>query len=381
MNNSSTSLRNSLCVRGMALLGLLVSMASCGIFQTTERHIPSDTTPNDILLIGTYTDASSEGVYSFSIDVKALQADHIGTFKSPNPSYLTLDEKRSILFMVNETEDQPSVTAAKMDRMTGELKKINTTPTLGKSPAYITYNDGAVVTANYGGGSITLIEVNKDGSLGTPDWRIELGKEGESHPHATVFQPGAQWLYVTDLGQDKIFRFNYRKKVPPLTIDSNVTSLPKGSGPRHIIFDRQGKYAYLVNELKPSVVVFSVSDQGLEQIQEVSTDTRSARGGGHIALSPDGRFLYTSHRIQGDGIVVFKVDPNSGKLTRIGFTPTGKHPRHFSFSPDGKYIAVACKDASSIEFYQRDLNTGLLTKKEMRIQVSHPAFVLWHKAR
>lgn len=360
--------------------GICLGVSSCGVIPSATSHSHTPSLAKDILLIGTYTDASSEGIYTFNLDKDLLRADHVGTLKTPSPSYLALDEERSLLFAVNETNDQPSLISARMDPGTGELKLINRTPTLGKGPAYLTYHRGAVISANYQGGSLTLVEVESNGALGSPDWRIELTTGEVSHPHAVVFVPGKERLYVTDLGQDKIFAFNFRPSVPPLTLDQEVVKLPKGTGPRHIVFDKKGKYAYVIGELRPVVVVYAVSSSGLTPVQEISTEGEGGKGGGHIALSPDGRYLYTTHRLRGDGIVIFRIDSSTGQLVRVGHVSTGSHPRHFAFSPDGRYMAVACKDADRIQFYQRDLSSGALSKMDLEIKVSHPAFVLWKQS-
>lgn len=361
-------------------LAIAMGLTACGSWQQTARTDASATSHQDYLLVGTYTDAKSEGIYTFNLDMNKHTVAHVATFKTENPSYMCLDEKHGLLFAVNENKDQPSVTAAKIDATTGELRLVNKTPTLGTEPAYITYHKGNVLTANYGGGSITLIEVAKNGAVGSPDWRIELGTQGIAHPHAIVPLPGSDLLYVPDLGQDKIFTFKYRNGVPPLTIADQTCLLPKGSGPRHLVFDKKGKYAYLVCELTPKVYVYKVGDNGwLMPLQEVNTGGQGGKGGGHIALSPDGKYLYTSHRLQGDAIITYKVGKN-GMLTKVGTTPTSKHPRQFTFSPNGNYMAVACKEGDKIDFFQRNTSTGQLTRIPMSITISHPAFVLWRKA-
>ncbi len=93
------------------------------------------------------------------------------------------------------------------------------------------------------------------------------------------------------------------------------------------------------------------------------------------ALSPDGRFLYTSHRLKEDGIAIFSVDPASGKVTRTGFQPTGTHPRNFAISPDGRYLLCACRDSNAIKIYTIDKNSGALSPAGKAIEVGAPVCV------
>lgn len=51
-----------------------------------------------------------------------------------------------------------------------------------------------------------------------------------------------------------------------------------------------------------------------------------------------------------------------GLLEKIGYTPTQSHPRNFTFSPDGRRILVACRDTNSIQVFDIDPETGLLSE-------------------
>lgn len=333
-----------------------------------------------ILLVGTYTDAGSEGVYSYTIDAGSTELKHTGTFITPNPSYMAFDRAKGVVYIANEDGGKSMATSALLDSRSGRLSAVNSSYTLGKDPAYIATNGkDKVVTANYNGGSITLFEVNAKGELGDPDWRIALGQEGVSHPHSVYFSPNGKQLFVTDLGLDKLFHFNVSSSTnPPITIGANTVDVPAGVGPRHMIMDKAGKYAYVIGEKSPKILVFQYHDGELKLIQEVGLRLASGSYGQHIALSDDGKYLYTSHSDGENVISVFKVDRGSGELTQVGKQTVGKKPRQFTISPDGSMMAVACRLGNKVEFYQRDRTTGLLAPiNAMSLKVSHPAFVLW----
>lgn len=367
-----------------AVVALLAS--SCGLLSmrrgawgsnTSHEGVPTD---KQIMLIGTYTDAGSEGVYSYTAEIGSLDFKHTGTFITPNPTCLAYDGGKRIVYIANEDNEQPMATSAQLDTRNGRLSAINSSYTLGDGPAYIaTDGKNKVVTANYSGGSITLFEVNAKGELGQPDWRIVLGKERVSHPHAAIFSPNGKELFITDLGMDKVFHFNVNASSnPPITIGINTTSLPSGVGPRHIIMDRSGKYAYVIAEKAPKIFVYEHHDGALELVQEVGLRLASGAHGQHMVLSDDGRFLYTSHTDGEHVISIFKVDKGDGTLTQVGKQKVGKKPRQFAISPDGSVLAVACRGGDKVEFYQRDASTGLLTPIQgAGLKVSHPAFILW----
>lgn len=121
----------------------------------------------------------------------------------------------------------------------------------------------------------------------------------------------------------------------------------------------------MLTEISGEIMVFDTSDGQLSPVQTVTADTLGAQGSADIHLSPDGRFLYASNRLQGDGLAIFSVDSVSGELTRVGYQSTGAHPRNFAISPNGKYLLVACRDTDAIEIYRRNIDNGLLTFEDV----------------
>ena len=352
------------------------SLSSCGLLGGLDRNRDYvQIKPDDVLLIASLGASETQGaIESYLINPRTLKTRHTGTTYTASPTFLTLDPSKSVLYATNETTEEATASAFGYGRTTGVLTPINSSLVLGEAPTYISVAGDKVVTANYGSGSITMMYRGADGSLGQADWRIELGPKGTSHPHATVFSPDGKDLFVTDLGQDRIYHFNVSQGIPPLTIDDAGAKLPEGTGPRHLIFGKTGDYLYLIAEKSPKILVFKQHGGSLSLVQEVSTGAKGT--GAHIALSPDGRFLYTSFRSGGDGIMVHSIAPD-GKLMYVDFTPTLSHPRQFAISPDGRYVAVAARDGNQVTFFDRDPNFGTLTPSGISIPASRPMFVLW----
>jgi 6-phosphogluconolactonase (cycloisomerase 2 family) len=145
---------------------------------------------------------------------------------------------------------------------------------------------------------------------------------------------------------------------------------PAGSGPRHCTFGRGVLYA--ATELSDEVLVYSWPEMDLRQ--RIVVNPERPGGGGHLVLSPDGRFLYVSSRLKGDGIAVLSVGKD-GLLSPASYVPTGAHPRHFCLSPDGALAAVACRDDDRIQLFHRSADDGSLTPEGQEIAVTRPVFV------
>jgi len=157
-----------------------------------------------------------------------------------------------------------------------------------------------------------------------------------------------------------------------------------GSGPRHLAFHPNGRFAYAVNELTATVTAFGWNAGALTEIQTVSAlppDYRGPKSGAEIQLHPNGRFLYVSNRADANEIAVFAIDGSSGRLTPAGhFASGGRTPRYFGFDPTGQYLFVANQDSDNIVLFRADPATGRLTATGKTIAVTSPVCVQFSAA-
>lgn len=364
----------------MALL-LAMGVSSCGLLSPQSTGTDSynrDLTKKQTLLVGTYTDRS-EGIYSFSYDPRTLNVKHRSTLITPNPTSMALDRDRGIIYVANEQASDAMVSSMQLDGVSGRLTAINSSFTLGGAPCAIaTDGKGKVVSANYASGSITLFFANETGLLGQPDWHIMLGQEGISHPSDLCFTPDGKELFVVDKGQDKVYHFNVSIKNPPLTIDVATTDLTKGSQPKHLIMEPNGRYAYLLTEQSPMVILYKHHRGRLNEVERHELGSDSASRGEHLALSPDGRHLYVSEMGSEGRVTIFKVNKSNSKLTKVGSQKVGSEPVFIAIHPSGRWVALACRKANKVEFYSRDPESGLLQPmSDLKIDINQPACLLW----
>ena len=136
---------------------------------------------------------------------------------------------------------------------------------------------------------------------------------------------------------------------------------------------------YVITELEGNVLVYDYNDGDLQLIQTIEADPLHARGSADIHFSPDGKFLYASVRNADDGLAIFKVDQASGLLEKVGYQPTGKHPRNFNITPNGKYVLVADMNDNKIEVFERVIETGMLLNTQRDINLSQPVCIVFAK--
>ncbi len=365
---------------------LVIGLCAASMLSSacTTRNASQQRAEHELtMLVGTYTSGSSKGIYTFRFDEESGVATPLSEIEVSNPSYLTLSPDNRFVYAVSEENDSTAaINAFAFDKKKGTLTLLNKQRTKGEDPCYVATDGKKVLTANYSGGTMSVFPIRYDGSLESVDTLFQGTTSGPDpdrqatpHIHCTLFSPDGNYIFATDFSADRILRYAvHSKEELPRPLAETVNIQP-GSGPRHLIFSKDGKYAYLINELSGKVIAFTYSDGRLNEIQTIVADTIQARGSADIHLSPDGKYLYASNRLKEDGIAIFEVNPEKGTLAKVGYQLTGLHPRHFNITPNGKFLLVACRDSNMIQVFERDTVSGLLKNTGKNIKMSKPVCI------
>ncbi|EXF93165.1 3-carboxymuconate cyclase [Pseudomonas fluorescens HK44] len=360
--------------------------------------------PADVheLLIGTYTQGQSQGIYRLKFDSRSgqLDATPLQVVKSANPSWLTLSSDQRRLFAVNENgpgqvDPVGRVSSFAVEPNTHALSLISQVQSLGNEPTHSSLStDGKYLfVSNYSvaedpGGSLAALPVSADGKLAPPvqlsshqPSRVNPERQLSAHVHSTVSSPDGQYVFANDLGADKVFVYRYDPKANPqrpLTAATPASvQLPPGSGPRHLLFSADGKHAYLTLEMSAQVAVFDYQAGKLTQRQMVDLAAGkppSQKAAAALHASSDGKFLYVSNRGTTNELLVFAIDPASGELKELQRRSVeGDHPREFSLDPSGKFVLVANQKSNQIVIIARDVKTGLLGKTVQKLPFDSPS--------
>jgi 6-phosphogluconolactonase len=330
--------------------------------------------------VGTYTKGDSEGIYTCQFNPATGELRLVGD-PAPitDPSFLAVDSKRRFLYSVSEAGDAASGSTGSVTAFAisddGRLEYLNTQPSGSDGPCHVSVDatDRQVLVANYGGGSVAILPIRGDGSLGEPTDVVPHRGSGPNpdrqqgpHPHSINVDPTNRFAFVPDLGTDEVVAYRLNLVLGLLTPEAGLTaSLAAGAGPRHFDFHPGGGYAYAINELDSTVTAFSYdgSTGTLKELHTVSTLPDGFEGTNYPAdvyVSPSGRFLYGSNRGH-HSIAIFAIDGESGMLTPIGHESTrGEWPRNFVIDPTGAFMLVANEHTDDIVTFRIDGETGLL---------------------
>ncbi|HKZ38735.1 MAG TPA: lactonase family protein [Chryseolinea sp.] len=350
-------------------------------------------TKKEILYVGTFSVRGSEGIYAYTFNRAKRTLTPLQTVPSlESPSFLAIHPSGKFLYSVNRgkadtTDHGGSVSAYGIDRATGRLSGINHRSSYGDGPCYVSVDQTGkfIFVAHYGEGTLTVLTLFKDGSLGSPsDAKKYSGKglhkerqEGP-HIHAALLSPDNKFLYVVDLGTDKIYIYEFNSAEGTLQAASTPEArVTPGAGPRHLTFHPSGDFAYLAEELTSTVAVFSVDKLSgaltilQDTVKSLPPNFTDKNSSADIHTDVSGKYLYMSNR--GSNTLSIYVIGKDGKITLVGHQNTGgKTPRNFLVDPKGEYIFVANQDTDTINLFRINQKTGRLTAVGKPVHVPSP---------
>lgn len=381
-------------------IALCMAAASLGPAANGQPMTPATTQRRNGLLVyvGTYTDRGSKGIYAYRLDEKTGALAPVGLVaETANPTFLAVHPNHRYLYAVNEVEQfngkkGGGVTAYEIDRRTGRLRKIDSESTIGTGPCHITVDHAGknVLVANYNSGSAAVLPIRADGGVGPATGFVQ--HEGSSvdktrqegpHAHCANLDAANRFAFVADLGLDKVLIYRFDGEKGTLTPNTPAfVKIADGSGPRHMAFHPNGRFAYVISELGNTVTAmrYDADTGALAPIQTLSTLPDGFAGKSYcaeIAVDPAGRFLYGSNRGD-DSLAIFAIDPRTGRLTPAGHQSTlGTFPRNFALTPSGDLLLAANQDSDSIYAFRVDKSTGRLTPIGGKTEVSRPVCIVF----
>lgn len=412
-----------------ALISIAVSLALAGFSNAQETSTGGD----EYLYAGSWTNLPSHGthpeyargIYGWRFSPATGQFTSLGLVaRTDGPESLAVSPNGRFLYATQHDgcsclpgvpfpgTPHAGVAAFAIDPATGSLKFLNSVDAQGDTPAHIQVDGTGSVLAlgNYYGGDLVTYRILPDGRLSEAvgiDRHSGPSAHGGPHAHGVAFSPDNRLLYVADQGLDRVY--SYKIDIQSATIaplDPPYIEVKQGYGPRHLAVHPNGKWVYANNEQEGVEIAFESSGGKLKQIQEISVMPEGVTGRVGTAeskISPDGKFLYVNSRDQ-QGISVFAVDQNSGKLTRVEFADTSQKvaaeqaethdlfdptvaswdradhgARMFAWDSTANWVASANIGEGAVVILRRDPGSGKLTQTGQVLDVPQPSFVVFAK--
>lgn len=290
------------------------------------------------IYIASHTD---EGGILYCVLGEDGKLDTLDWYEAKSPAWLCQDGE-TLYALLREPFFMNSGIIRYIIQPDGGLKPIaGIESTHGTIGAHIYGESGRLWCANYINGTVIAMP---DRILPFNGRGVDPVRQSSSHPHCICPTPDGKYLCVCDLGRDRIELLTKELELV------SSTEVPVGSGPRHIVFDVAGKYAYCSAELSNQVCVFSYSEGCLCYLRSVSSLPKNCsveNTAAAIRLSEEGKRLYISNRGH-DSISVFSV--SGGELTLLGFIPScGRSPRDFAIV--GDYLLCANELSDQVQVF------------------------------
>lgn len=331
---------------------------------------------------GEVVQGSCKGIacYRFEQDTGKLKYQNV-TASIPNPSYILVDPTGPYLYCVNELKDYhgvegSTVSAFEFEPQNGRLRLLNRQFTCGSDACHLSFSPDRkhLLVANYSGGSFCILPILGDHSLGTAvcvlkhqGRGVNLSRQESPHPHQTILSPGGEFIFVSDLGLDRLvcYQADWEKGWMRSVEERDIKGLP-GQGIRHGVFHKSGDYLYVMTELSCEINVYRYYQNTgkAEWIRSISAfleDSERIDGclGSGLHLHPTGRWLYCSVR-GSNHIGVFEIrEGGELRLSQVQ-SSGGETPREFIVSPDGKYLLVGNQYTNNICVFNIHPETGCL---------------------
>jgi 6-phosphogluconolactonase len=380
-------------IAGLSALIIVVSArASSAYAEVTDSESNSPRIKTRVY-ISTYTEDGTDGIFLTELDHEAGNLQPLRRVSSlKKASFLALHPNHRFLYSTCEVDDYAdskhgAVAAFKIDPAAGNLSLLNHQSSAGEGPHHLSLDHEGkyALVANYHGGSIAVLPIGTDGTLRPAASTVrhhgssvnKIRQDGP-HPHAINVDSTNHFVFVPDLGLDKVLAYHFDFGRGTLTANEpGALTTSSGAGPRHLAFHPNGKWAYVINELDSTIDVtqYDAKHGVLTRTESISTLPAGATQEnitGEIVVHPNGKFLYASNRGH-DSIAAYAINQSNGRLCSLGYYPAGgRTPRNFNIDPSGKFLLSANLDSDSVTVLRIDSSSGTLSSTDHAIKITQP---------
>ena len=353
-----------------------------------------------ITYVGSQTDKEGKSsIYILESDAETGDFTVLGRVNDgDNPTYMALTRDGSRLYTVTgrpgfgEKGRNGGLAAYRVEG--SRLSPINCVPTCHTVPCHISLSpdEKTLVWAEYSHATAGFVELAADGSISaTRQMVMHVGdgpnkpRQDKAHAHCAVVTPDSRYLLIVDLGIDQVKAYDFANRAQGLKEcpEATIHTVPPGAGPRHIIFQKNGRIAYVIFELHNLVSSYRYTGAGFEYIEtralisdpSLNKDCKASA----VKLSEDGKQLFCSNRdcrkLSRDTITVFNTDPQTGRMEFLAENPVhGSFPRDFEFMPGGRFLLVGYEFSHRVDSFAYDRKTGRFTLVKSQDGIHHPLY-------
>lgn len=345
-----------------------------------------------VAYVSTYTSGnnSSFGIRIYDVDVEKGRFQEKDQVEITNSSYVIISHNQKYLYSITDFGVESYRIAED-----GSLTVINHASINGMRGCYLStdYDDRFLFVAGYHDAKLTVLKLHEDGSIGEITEEIfhkGLGSVAERNfrPHINCVKMTRdnRFLCAADLGMDHVIVYGLNHTSGKLR-QVDIIRSEQESAPRHLKFSKDGRYLYIVHELKNYIEVYTYGldkhgNPVFDKIQTISTlNTYHAGGSAASALNFSEDFRYICSSNAGDNsVILYSIEQETGMLTKLFCLPvSGDYPKDAALFPDNKHLVSLNHESNSMTFFSVDLEKKTMVMNGREMKVDRPNCIIFHK--
>ena len=345
-----------------------------------------------VAYISTYTSGNKDncGIRIYDVDMKNGRFIEKDQVEITNSSYVTISHNQRFLYSITDF----GVESYRILK-DGGLEVIDRASINGMRGCYLStdYEEKFLFVAGYHDGKITVLRLLEEGKIGEITDEIYqkgLGSIAERNfrPHVSCVKMTRdnRYLCAADLGMDHVNVYEMDHSSGKLKLVDIIRS-EQESAPRHLKFSKDGKFLYIVHEIKNYIDVYSYTldshdNPEFEKIQTISTlNEYHAGGSAASALNFSTDFKYLCSSNAGDNsVIIYDIDHKTGMLTKKLCLPiSGDYPKDAALFPDNRHIVALNHESNTMTFFKVDIEKGTLIMNGKELAVEQPNCLIFYK--
>jgi 6-phosphogluconolactonase len=218
-----------------------------------------------------------------------------------------------------------------------------------------------LLAASYPAGRLTVNAVDADGRVTAPPHQVIADRP---KAHSVLVDAANKHVYSAVLAQDLVLQLTFDAATGTLAPNApgEIKTKP-GAGPRHLAMHPNGRFLYLITETTATIGAYAVDKANgtlkeLQFVDMLAAAPKEPPAAADLHVTPDGHFLYGSER-RSSMLVGFRIDQDKGTLTLAGRTATETTPRGFGIEPRGRFLLSVGLDSHHMTVYAIRANGAL----------------------
>lgn len=336
-----------------------------------------------VAYVGSYTRGESDGIYILDANVEYAYFKVRDSFKINNPSFLRLSHDEQYLY----SNCDEGVASFKI-LPDGGLELMNKASVNGLRPCYLSVDraNRYLLTAGYHDGKLTVLRLNADGTIQGVTDEVFMkglgsiaGRNYRCHVNCAIFSPDERFIMAVDLGMDQVKVYEFDHETGKIKLH-DILRCELESGPKHMIFTSDGRYAYLTHENKCCVTKYAYDAETAHftKLQTISTLPEkydNYNSAITLKLTPDDRYLFVTNS-GNNSVAIYEINEEDQMMKALCILPvSGEYPRDLAIMPGDQMFVSVNQEGNSMTSFKVNYDKGYIMMSGAPLKMPSPTSI------